>query len=173
MFVPVARVAEVMATAKRLTTTKLRYQAAEKNTGAPWYLIACLHERESGADFNTYLGNGDLLSRPTRNVPAGRGPFGSWEAGAADALKYDGLTLVQDWRLEKILYYAERFNGWGYANRSLPSPYVWGATSIQVRGKYVSDGQWSSAAWDMQIGVAAMLAAMTHLDASVRPVREG
>lgn len=172
MYVPATRVASVVATAKRLCAAKARYQAIEQATGVPWYLIACLHERESAQDFGTYLGNGQSLRRVTTEVPAGRGPFPSFEPGAIDALKYDGLTRIQDWRLEKILYRAEAFNGWGYANKGLPSPYVWGATSIQVRGKYVADGQWSSTAWDTQIGVAAMLAAMTHLDESVRPVRE-
>ena len=42
-----ARLSEVRQTAKRLTDAKTRYQAVEKATGVPWYMIAAIHERES------------------------------------------------------------------------------------------------------------------------------
>ena len=65
---------------------KERYQRVEKLARVPWAVIAALHMRESGADFRTYLGNGEPLNRRTRLVPKGRGPFKSWEDGAVDAL---------------------------------------------------------------------------------------
>src|SRR5207247_1268402 len=84
-----------------------------------------------------------------------------------DALALDGLTKVIDWRLEKILYYLELYNGWGYHAHGVPSPYLFGATSIQKPGKYIADGVWSATAIDKQIGCAALIKAMHDLDASV------
>ena len=149
------------------------YAAVEKATGVPWPLVAVLHRRESDANFNTYLGNGDPLSRRTTHVPRGRGPFSSFLAGAKDALHLDGLDKVQDFRLEKMIYYCEVFNGAGYSDyHHVPSPYVWGGTNIQARGKYVSDGNWDANAWDSQPGCAPILQQIAELDPSVKYVRE-
>lgn len=158
--------------AAHLFAHKARYVAVEKDTGVPWYMIAVLHQRESDANFNTYLGNGEPLSRKTRLVPRGRGPFKTWQEGAVDALHYDGLTTVSDWRLEKILFFCESFNGWGYAMRSLPSPYVWGGTSVQRPGKYVSDGKWNARVMDSQPGCAPILATLAKFDKTIQFTRE-
>lgn len=159
-------------TAAKIYAHKDRYAKVERMTGVPWYLIGALHIREANGDFSTYLGNGDPLNRPTRHVPRGRGPFNSWEGGAVDALRFDGLTNVKDWRLEKQLYYAELYNGAGYSVRGLPSPYIWGGTNIQRPGKYVADGRWNGSVWDSQPGVAPILASLAKLDPSIRFVRE-
>ncbi len=135
-------------------------------------MIAALHRRESNANFNTYLGNGEPLNRRTRLVPKGRGPFKSFEDGAVDALKMDGLSNVRDWRLEKSLYFSEIYNGTGYNNRGLPSPYVWGGTNIQRRGKYVADGHFDANIMDSQIGVAPLIYEISKLDPSVKFIRE-
>lgn len=158
--------------ARRVLANKSRYVAIEQKTGVPWWLVAGLHMRESDMDFGTYLGNGQSLKRRTTIVPKGRGPFRSFEEGAIDALKYDALAGVKDWRLEKALWYAERFNGFGYEKHGKPSPYLWAQTNIQQAGKYVSDGRWSSSAWDKQLGVAPLWATLAKLDPSVKFVRE-
>lgn len=155
-----------------LLAYKARYQAIEAKTGVPWYLIAVLHFRESNLNFNTYLGNGQSIHRRTTIVPKGRGPFASFEDGAIDALKIDGLTSVQDWRLEKVLYYCELFNGTGYDRRGLPSPYLWGGTNIQKPGKYTSDGRFNPRVWDTQPGCAPILARLAGLDPSIQWIRE-
>lgn len=167
-----SRKAEFDRYASKLLEHKSRYQEIEKRTGVPWTLIAVLHMRESDANFNTYLGNGEPLNRKTRLVPKGRGPFKSFEDGAVDALTLDRLTNVKDWRLEKMLYYAELFNGAGYDMRGLPSPYIWGGTNQQKAGKYVSDGRWNGRAWDGQPGVAPILASIAKLDPTVEFKRE-
>lgn len=166
------RVAEFQHLAQFAIDHKQTYLDVEKATGVKWYHIAVLHRRESDANFNTYLGNGDPLSRPTIHVPRGRGPFSSFLAGAIDALRLDGLSSVQDWRLEKILYYCEIFNGSGYNNMGIPSPYIWGGTNIQVAGKYVADGVYNSHVWDPQPGCAPILAMIAKLDSSVQFTRE-
>jgi lysozyme family protein len=153
---------------------KTAYTEVENATKVPWTLVAVLHRRESDANFNTYLGNGDPLSRRTTHVPRGRGPFSTFLAGAIDALKLDGLSsVVPPWPIEKILWWCESFNGWGYSDyHGIPSPYNWGGTNIQARGKYVSDGQWDPSAWDSQPGCAPILQEIAKLDLTVVYTRE-
>jgi lysozyme family protein len=95
------KVQAVNAIANRLLGSKSVYQKVSQTTGVPWFVIAALHNRESDADFDTYLGNGEALNHVTRLVPKGRGPFPSWEAGAIDALDLDRLNLVTDWSPER------------------------------------------------------------------------
>src|SRR5437588_7145381 len=130
-------VAAVQAVARKLLAYKPRYQKVESLSGVPWYVVAVLHEREASADFNTYLGNGDPLSRPTRNVPAGRGPFSSFESGAVDALKYDGLDRIKSWPIERTAYECEKFNGFGYRKHGVPSAYLWSFSTVYKGGKYI------------------------------------
>lgn len=165
--------AEVTATARKLIGYKTRYQSIEKLTGVPWWLVAVLHERESGANFNTQLAQGDPLHQRSHNEPIS-GPFNTFEDSAVWALAHDHLNKAIDWRIEKALYFSELWNGWGYwmYHPSCPSPYVWGATSVQKAGKYIRDGVWSSSAWDTQIGTAAMLFEMAKLDPTIKFVRE-
>jgi len=155
---------------------KSQYVEIEQATGVPWPLIAVLHRRESDANFNTYLGNGDPLIHKTVNVPAGRGPFTGPKAflnGAVDALHLDGLDrVVPPWPIEKMLYYCELFNGTGYDGHGRPSPYIWGGTNVQVPGKYTSDSHWNSSVWDGQPGCAPILAMIAKFDPTVIFIRE-
>lgn len=151
---------------------KSRYQGVERDTNVPWMLIAGLHMRESSFDFDTYLGNGEPLDQVTELVPAGRGPFDSWEDGAVDALTYDGLTEITDWRLEKMIFHAEKYNGTGYYNKGIPSAYCWSLTTIQQPGKYVADGVWDADYMDTQPGVCGLLYAIHRLDPPAQYERE-
>ncbi len=170
-----SQAAEILATAKKLCggAYKPRYQAIANTTGVPWYVIAVLHERESGANFNRQLAQGDPLNRRSTNEPIS-GPFATFAASAEWALAHDHLNKVIDWRIEKILYWCEAWNGWGYWTNhpGTPSPYVWGGTSVQKSGKYIADHVWSSTAWDTQLGCAAMLYEMAKVDPSIKFVRE-
>lgn len=166
------RVDELDRLARFAIDHKPRYQQIALRTGMMWPHIAALHRRESDCDFSTYLGNGDPLNEVTTHVPAGRGPFASFEDGAIDALHLDRLDAVTDWRLEKILYYCEIFNGTGYDRHGLPSPYLWGGTTIQKPGKYVADGKWDGRAWDTQPGCAPLLFMINKLDPSDPFARE-
>jgi lysozyme family protein len=172
MTIKSSRLAEFERYTVQLLSHKAAYQVIEVKTGVPWHLIAVLHLRESNANFNTYLGNGQSLHRPTTIKPKGRGPFASFEDGAVDALKIDGLTSIKDWRLEKELYNCEIFNGTGYDLRGLPSPYIWGGTTVQRPGKYVADGRFNARVWDTQPGCAPILATLAKHDSSIRFIRE-
>lgn len=167
------RARTVAAVARRLHASKARYVKIQSATNVPWYMVAVIHERESGQNWSRSLAQGDRWDRVSTHVPRGRGPFNSWEAAAVDALAtLKGLHRIIDWRLEKVLYQLERYNGWGYFWRGLASPYLWGATTVQQRGKYVADGQFSATAWDTQLGCAALIRAMMDIDSSIKPVRE-
>jgi hypothetical protein len=69
-------------------------------------------------------------------------------------------SLVPDWRLEKMIFYCEKYNGTGYHSKGLPSPYCWAGTTIQEPGKYVADGKFDPNAWDQQPGCCGILYAI-------------
>lgn len=149
------------AVANRLTApaAKLRYQAVEKTTGVPWWFIAVVHEREASQNWNTQLGQGDSLNKKSTHVPKGRGPFSTWEEGAVDALVNCApyASKNTDWTPGGALTMLEKYNGLGYANKGLPSPYVWAGTDQYVKGKYVADGVFDPNAVDQQLGCAGLL----------------
>src|SRR6266446_201349 len=164
---------EVHDTVQRLLRNKSRYQNIERLTNVPWMLIAALHERESGGRFDRQLAQGDRLDRQSTNEPIA-GPFKTFEDSAIWALHHDHLDRVIDWRVEKMLFWAESWNGWGlyWYHPHTPSSYVVGATSVQRTGKYIADHVWSSTEWDKQIGVMAMLLEFGKQDASIQYIRE-
>jgi lysozyme family protein len=167
------RVPTVRAVAKRLFASKARYVKIQNVTGVPWWMVAVIHERESNQNWSRSLAQGDPWNRVSTHVPRGRGPFNSWEEAAVDALAtLKGLHRVIDWRLEKVLYQLERYNGWGYHWRGLASPYIWGATTVQQRGKFIADGKFSATTMDVQLGCAALIRALMDLDPTIKPIRE-
>ena len=156
--------------ARRLIAKKPTYQKVENQLGVPWFFIAVLHNRESSANFAGVLHNGEHIigtGRKTRLVPAGRGPFDTWEAAAIDALTLKGLHRITDWSIERVCYEGERFNGWGYRNKGVPSAYLWSFSNIYKGGKYVADHVWSSTAKDQQAGIMPLLKRMMVLDPSI------
>lgn len=160
----VERVQGFNALAKKLKTRIPRYKPVSDATGVPMALIAVLHEREASGDFSTYLGNGQPWNRRTTIVPIGVGPFASFEDGAIDAIRRQGLHKVLEWSIERALFEAERWNGFGYRNRGLRSPYLWGGTNLQQPGKFVRDGLFDPNVTDTQPGCAPMLYALFALD---------
>ncbi|MDD3149862.1 MAG: hypothetical protein PHV68_03430 [Candidatus Gastranaerophilales bacterium] len=141
---------------------KSKYQAVSKKTGMPAELIAALHWRESGGNFNTYLHNGQPLGQVTTIVPKGK-YFTNWEDAAVDALSskssvknsYNLTSNSKD--MAAMLSYAEYYNGLGYHNNNRTSAYVYSGTNEYTSGKYVADGKYSKSAVDKQLGVAVML----------------
>ena len=151
------KVQAVNAIANRLLGSKSVYQKVSQTTGVPWFVIAALHNRESDADFDTYLGNGEPLNHVTRLVPKGRGPFPTWEAGAIDALDLDRLNQVTDWSPERACYEIEKFNGFGYRAKGVNSPYLWSFSNNYQSGKYVADGVFNPSAVDRQCGAMPII----------------
>jgi len=170
----VTRTAEAAKAAKRIISDRERYEDVAARIGHTelWPLIGALHDREASGSFAGVLHNGERIigtGRKTSLVPAGRGPFSSWEDAAEDALKIKGWDKIADWPIERWLYESERFNGWGYVGKGINSPYVWSGTSEQQPGKYVADHVWDARAVDKQLGVAAVLKAIFDIDPAASP----
>src|SRR6266481_2449255 len=121
--------------ANRLIAAQPRYQAVEKRTGVPWWFVAVVHNLESNQNWNTQLGQGDPLSRKSIREPKGRGPFKTWEDGAYDALVNCRPYAARntDWSIGGSLAMLEEYNGLGYANMGVPSPYLWAGTNQYVK----------------------------------------
>jgi len=146
-----------------------KYRRVSRKTGLPPQLIAALHYMESGGRFNTYMHNGDPLrdrsgrSIPTTHVPRGK-LFGTWEESAIDALNSQGhkraLGLSSSTKdMAKMMAFGEYYNGLGYRlpSKNIVSPYVYGGTNLEMKGKYVADGKWDPNASTKQLGVGSML----------------
>lgn len=149
---------------------KARYLTVAARTGVPWFVIALIHEREASQNWQTQLGQGDPLNRKSVHVPAGRGPFKTWEDGAVDALVNCGPYAARwrDWSPGGTMTLLEQYNGLGYASRGRPSPYVWAGTNEYVSGKYVRDGVYDPNTIDTQPGCAGLLLAMMAIDPSIQ-----
>jgi len=160
---------EKVANRLKASDAKARYQKVEKLTGVPWWFIAVVHEREASQNWNTQLGQGDPLNKKSVHVPKGRGPFNTWEEGAVDALVNCApyASKNTDWSPGSALTMLEKYNGLGYANKGVPSPYVWAGTDQYVEGKYVSDGVYDPNVVDHQLGCAGLLKFMGVFNKSV------
>jgi lysozyme family protein len=157
--------ATVLRIAQNLVTNQARYQQIASVIGCPWWFIAVAHQMESGANFKTYLGNGQSLAHVTTIEPIGRGPFKTFEAGALDALRHEGVDKIKVWDIPRALYMWESFNGFGYVSHGINSPYVWSYTNLYTRGKFVADHDYDPNAVSTQCGAAAILLALISLGA--------
>lgn len=156
------RSTQIDAQAAKIEASRARYEAVSAKTGVPWDVIGVIHYRESSGSFAGVLHNGQKIigtGKKTTIVPKGRGPFTTWEEAAVDALlkcqPYAGKNT--DWSIAGTLDILERYNGLGYRNKGLPSPYLWAGTDQYVKGKYVADGKFDPNAVDKQVGVAPIL----------------
>jgi lysozyme family protein len=159
------------AVARRLVApeAKARYQAVSARTRVPWPVIAVIHERECAQNWSGSLAQGDPWNKVSIHVPAGRGPFASWEEAAVDALVNcpPHAARNKDWSIGSALTKLEEYNGLGYAARGRPSPYIWSGTDQYKSGKYVRDGVYDPDAIDGQLGCAGLLTAMMALDPDI------
>lgn len=148
---------------------KARYLSVSGKTGVPWYFIAVVHERESSQSWTASLAQGDPWNKVSTHVPAGRGPFASWEDAAIDALTNctPYAARNKDWSPGGLLTMLEEYNGLGYAMRGIPSPYVWSGTDQYKSGKYVRDGVFDANVIDSQLGCAGLITAMMALDKTI------
>ena len=148
---------------------KARYQAVSAQTGVPWAVIAVIHEREASQSWTANIAQGDPWKSVSWHVPAGRGPFESWDEAAIDALVNCPPFAAKntDWTIGGTLTLLEQYNGLGYASKGRPSPYIWSGTDKYVSGKYVRDGVYDPSAVDQQLGCAGLLKAMMALDSSI------
>lgn len=178
-----SRQEELEKTAKQLITNKPRYEIVEagvkeQNLYVPWWFVAIVHIREADGAFDRQLAQGDHLDRVSIHVPKGRGPFFDKPGEKYDAFTrgcFDALIDCDphaakntDWSPGGTLTMFEEYNGLGYANHGIASPYVWSGTNQYNKGKYVADGKFSSGAVDTQPGCAALLYLMQQLDNTIK-----
>lgn len=157
------RAAEVDERVDALLADRDRYRAAGESIKVPWFVVAALHDADTGRDFDVHPHNGDPLTDRTRHLPDGRPldgepPF-AWEDSAADALRLWHLDQWQDWSIAGILFVLEGHGGWGYRlnHPDVLSPYLWNYSTHYSRGKYITDDTWSETAIAQPCGVAVLL----------------
>jgi lysozyme family protein len=149
----------------QLVKNQIRYRSvSRKVNNVPWAMIGVIQAMECGFNFSCHLHNGDPLTSRTTHVPAGKPAAGqppfAWENSAVDALKLDGFENVTDWSIPHMLYLLEKYNGFGYRNMKMPTPYLWSFSNMYERGKYVADGRFDRDAVSRQCGAAVMLKAL-------------
>ena len=147
----------VAAAARRVVDHRARYMAVAETLSIPWQIIGCIHLLEGGGDFATCLHNGERIigtGAKTRLVPAGRGPFETWEEAAVDALAdFPAIRTIGE-----ALRALENFNGKGYLSQRKRSPYLWSGSNHGIGvGKYVADGMYDPMAVSNQVGAACIL----------------
>jgi lysozyme family protein len=155
------KVKTVAAVCASINASQTRYEGVSKITGVPWQVIAVIHRMECSGRFDRHLHCGDPLTARTINVPKGRPVKGEppfqWEESAIDALGYDGATGIKDWNIVATLAFLQKFNGTGYLNKGIYSPYLWSFSNHYTAGKFVKDGVYDASAVSQQCGAAVML----------------
>ena len=148
-----------------------RYQSVADPREMPWEVVAVLHELEASCNFRCHLHNGDpMAAGPTTRVPSGRppgaGPW-TWEQSASDALDLKEAASVALWDVPSTLEFLEKWNGYGYRNKGIPSPFLWSRTyrsepyePVYRSGYYVADHQFDPKATSRQTGAVALLRAL-------------
>lgn len=147
----------------KIIPLKDKYEKIAAAIGCPWWLIGLIHGMESSFKI-AWLANGDSLNGATVNVPPGlivpgKTPPYDFVDAAIVSLKHEGWDK-RDWsvfNLGSILIELEKYNGSGYANRGLNSPYLWSFTNHGQKGRYVKDGVFDPNSWSNQVGCCAML----------------
>ena len=156
------RMGNITQIAAKALQFKPRYATVGRELSIPWWFIAGVHALESTFNFNTHLHNGDPLTSKTTHVPRGRPKSGSppfaWEDSAIDALgDHQKLANLSDWSLPRALWRWERYNGFGYRRRQIPTPYLWSFSTVYEKGKFTSDSRFSANAVSKQCGAAVLL----------------
>jgi lysozyme family protein len=161
-------------------SAKQRYIEVSDLTSAkiPWYVIGALHYREANLNFMGHLHNGDPLLTKTYHIPQGR-PSGRWppldstgkviadprilwRLSALDALS--GMVFAPvGWTAAGTCYSLEAYNGFGFHNHHVNSPYLWNYSlyynhpTAYPAGGYKSDGSWSSSYVSKQAGLIPLI----------------
>jgi len=61
--------------------------------------------------------------------------------------------------MPRMLYLLEKYNGFGYRMRRVPTPYLWSFSNLYEKGKFLQDGRFDPEAVSKQCGAALMLKA--------------
>ena len=127
-----------------------RYAALADRAGVPWYFVAVVHQREGSGNFSQSVRDGHRL-------PAGL----SWEDDAL-AVMQEQCGGWHNWSLPGLLYRLEAYNGFGYRQYQINSPYLWSFATCYTKGKFVADGRFDPDQVDAQPGTAVILHRMVE-----------
>lgn len=140
------------------------YRIVSLRTGIPWPVIAAIHFRESNQCFLRHLHNGDPLTARTTHVPIGRPKTGyppfTWTDSATDALT--DLWKPKAWDMAGCLDFCEHYNGYGYAERGVMTPYLWDWTDHYLSGLFDRDGQYDPKLTENRPGVVSIFKALAE-----------
>jgi lysozyme family protein len=158
--------------AKKILDFKSQYEAIA-TARIPWFVIGLIDIMEAGGGCKAHLHNGDPLEHRTIHVPDGRPPAPlqppfTWETSARDALEYEGFNKITDWSIGGICAALEKYNGMGYHNRGVPSPYLWSFSNQYKSGKFVKDHEFDPNAVSEQAGAIVILKALAVLDPTIK-----
>ena len=128
-----------------MQAAQARYAALADRAGVPWYLVAVVHQREGSGNFSQSVRDGHRL-------PAGL----SWEDDAL-AVMQEQCGGWHNWSLPGLLYRLEAYNGFGYRQYQVNSPYLWSFATCYTKGKFVADGRFDPDQVDKQPGTAVIL----------------
>ncbi|MBZ4421262.1 peptidoglycan-binding protein [Myxococcus sp. RHSTA-1-4] len=129
----------------------------------PPALVAGIWYREASFRDGVYLHNGDPLGTPTTHVP--KGIFfrkDQFVEAAVHALREKRSTQKElnlhynSTDLGAMATYAEAYNGYGYRNKGVTSPYSFAGTDQYRGGMYVADGKYSASTYDRRLGIVAI-----------------
>ena len=141
-----------------------------RRANMPREMVAAIWYREdSGMRTDRYLHNGERLGRTTTLVPRGiyfgRDQFVdaavhalSQKSSTARALGLHYGSTDQ----AAMAAFTERYNGFGYRNRGVPSAYVTAGSQHYRGGMYVADGRFSSSARDRRLGTLPIISEMAQ-----------
>lgn len=152
--------------AQRMLACKPMYVAAARRVGQSWWgFFACTHWLEASCDPRRQILNGQPWNQQTTIEPTGQGPWSSWEEAAVFGVEWQGVTPENTDTLQELLRWLERWNGFGYRNLGVNSPYLWSGTNHGVGcGKFVRDHVYDKNAVSGQVGCAPLLARLIELE---------
>ncbi|WP_158621632.1 LysM peptidoglycan-binding domain-containing protein [Corallococcus aberystwythensis] len=129
----------------------------------PPALVAGIWYREASLKNGVYLHNGQELGKTTTIVP--KGVFfrkDQFVDAAVDALRKhskDQKALGLHYNSTDtgaMASYAEAYNGFGYRNKGVTTPYAFAGTDQYKGGMYVKDGDFRANVYDKRLGVMAV-----------------
>jgi lysozyme family protein len=117
-----------------------------------------VHLMECHCDFRRQILNGEKWNHVTTLTPVGLGPWESWKCSTIAAMNHTTIPIPLTWTTARILDRLERWNGLGYRQRGIASPYLWSGSNHGVGvGKFISDGKYDRHAVSAQVGAALVL----------------
>lgn len=128
------------ASVEKIARNKARYVDVERMTGVPRAIVAVIHSKEASLAFDRNLLNGEPYNKITQLHPAGKGPWPTWEAAAAEGVnELVARNLIRDVSRPTVAQVAcllELYNGAGYQKKKLHTPYLWSGTNHYQKGKF-------------------------------------